>query len=107
MRQEVSKQAREILPILCGEERKTGWDEMVTKHVNFLSTSKSLRKKPLSRKGISPNLVNSSFIGEKSEEVSRRFLKETTAFELIRPENGRGSTLTGDWIAEELLRERR
>ena len=78
---------------------------MLSKHANFLSTSKSLRKKPLSWKGISPNLVNSSFIGEKSEEVFRRFLKETTAFELISPENDRGSTLTGDWMAEELLRE--
>lgn len=86
MKQEVSKQAREILPILCDEERKTGWDEMLTKHANFLSTSKSLRKKPLSWKGISLNLVNSSFIGEKSEEVFRRFLKETTAFELISSE---------------------
>lgn len=86
MRQEVSKQARETLPILCGEERKTGWDEMLTKHANFLSSSKSLRKKPLSWKGISPNLVNSSFIGEKSEEEFRRFLKETTAFGSISPE---------------------
>lgn len=86
MRQEVSMQARETLPILCGKERKMGWNEMLTKHANFLSTSKSLRKKPLSWKGISPNLVNSSFTGEKSEEVFRRFLKETTAFELISPE---------------------
>lgn len=73
-RKSACKEERYV-PILSGEERKKGWGEiMLTIHAHSLSTSKSLRRKPLSRKGVSVNLVNSSCIGEKSEEVCRTFL---------------------------------